>query len=206
MGNEGYKRIIDKQSRIYDKQRVKHYFKKTIRDFLRIIPRGKSVLDVGSGTGLYVIEFIKKGRPAVGLDYHRKMIDISKKNAKHAGVKADFILCDVEENVPLNQRFDYALFVGNWEYFDNPVKVLLNVKRVLRDGGKVIISTPNMLAYPIIVLLEKLGLKLAPAFWHFNSIPSRIKGYAKEAGFFIEGSFFNYYFFDKVYMLKNINI
>ena len=45
--------------------------------------------------------------------------------------------------------------------------------------------------------------KLAPAFWHFNSMPNRIRMYAKEAGFFIESSFFNYYFIDKVYILKN---
>jgi len=202
MGNEGYKQIINKQSEIYDKDRVKHYFLKTFNNFLRIIPRGKNVLDAGSGTGLYVIGFIKKSRPSVGIDYSSKMIYIAKKNAKNAKVKADFILCDVEKHIPLKKKFDYVLFVGNWEYFNNPEKVLLNVKKVLHSGGRIIISTPNMLAFPIIVLLEKLKLKLAPAFWYFNSKSDKIKRWANKTGFRLEKTMFGYYGLDKIFILQ----
>ena len=79
MGNERYKKIIDKQSKIYDRDRVKHYFIKTSDNFLRIIPEGKSILDAGCGTGLYTIKFIKNGRPAIGVDFSKEMVDISKK-------------------------------------------------------------------------------------------------------------------------------
>ncbi len=202
MGNEEYKKIVDKQSKVYDKNRIRHYFTKTSDNFLRIIPRGKTILDAGSGTGLYTIKFIKNGRPTVGIDYNKKMINIAKRNAKSAGVKCNFILGDIENKISLKQKFDYALFVGNWEYFENPEKVLLNVKKSLHEGGIVIISTPNMLAFPIIILLEKLRLKLAPAFWHFNSRSDKIRKLAKKAGFKLEKTMFGYYGLDKIFILQ----
>ena len=205
MGNEEYKKIVDKQSEMYDKERVKSYFLKTSKRFKKLIPKGKSVLEIGSGTGLYVIDFIKSGRYAVGLDYSKKMVKIAKKDAEKAKVKCRFIHADAEERIKLNDKFDFALLVGNWEYFDNPVKVLNNISKVLKKDGKIIISTLNIFAWPLITFLEKTGIKkLSPAFWHFNSVPSRIRRYAKMAGFFIEKRFFNYYFIDKVYILKKI--
>ncbi len=202
MGNERYKKIIDKQSKIYDRDRVKHYFIKTSDNFLRIIPEGKSILDAGCGTGLYTIKFIKNGRPAIGVDFSKEMVDISKKNAEQAGIKCDFILCDIERGISINHKFDYVLLGGNWEYLENPENVLMNIRKVLRNGGKVVINTPNMLAFPLIVLLEKLKLKLAPAFWHFNSSSGNIKKLSENTGFKLERTMFGYYGLDKIFILR----
>ena len=203
MGNEGYKKIIDEQSSIYDRERVKNYFLKTSSVFRKKIPRGNSVIEIGSGTGHYVIDLVKNGRSAVGIDYSKKMVDISRKNAARQKTSCQFLYADAEKNIPLKQKFDYALLIGNWEYFDNPIKVLENIDKVLKKDGKVIISTLNIFSWPLITFLEKTGIKkLSPAFWHFNSIPSRLRRYAKSAGFFVGESFFNYYFLDKVYILK----
>ncbi|MBW2981189.1 class I SAM-dependent methyltransferase [Candidatus Woesearchaeota archaeon] len=203
MGNEKYKKIVDRQSRIYDKERVKGYFLKTSKVFKKLIPKGKSVLEIGSGTGLYTIDFIKNGRHAAGLDYSKKMVEISKKNAKKAKVKCKFIHADAEKQINMKEKFDFALLIGNWEYFNNPTKVLTNISKVLKKEGKIIISTLNIFSWPLITLLEKTGIKkLSPAFWHFNSISNGIRKDAKKAGFFVEKSFFNYYFIDKVYVLK----
>lgn len=203
MGNEGYKKIIDEQSSIYDKERVKNYFLKTSRIYKKLIPKGKKVLEVGSGTGHYVIDLIKHNRPSVGIDYSKKMVEISKKNAAKKGIKCQFLYADAEKVLPLKKEFDFALLIGNWEYFDHPVTVLKNIDKTLNKNGKIIISTLNIFSWPLITFLEKTGIKkLSPAFWHFNSIPSRLKKYARKAGFYIEKTFFNYYFLDKVYILK----
>ncbi|HII17022.1 TPA: class I SAM-dependent methyltransferase [Candidatus Woesearchaeota archaeon] len=202
MGNEGYKDIIESQSTNYDKQRVKHYFKKTFSFFLSLIPEGSRVLDVGCGTGQYSIGLAKHGRPCDGVDYSRKMIEIAAKNAQSAHAACGFALCDVEKGVTLNGPYDYALFVGNWEYFDNPCAVLRNVSSVLRPQGSIIISTPNMLAYPIIRWLELLHLKMAPAFWHFHSWRKSIKKAADGAGLRVAAVYWGFYGLDRVYSLR----
>ena len=204
MGNKGYLSIIDKQSSVYDKTRVKDYFLKTSKIFKSIIPKGSSVLEVGSGTGHYVLDLIKNNRFAEGFDYSLKMVQIAKKNARHQKIKAHFFYSDVEKEIKTNKKFDYALLIGNWEYFDKPIIALKNIKKVLNKDGKIIISTLNIFSWPLITLMELTGLKkLKPAFWHFNSIPRRLKNYAKKAGLKVEKSFFNYYFIDKIYILKN---
>jgi ubiquinone/menaquinone biosynthesis C-methylase UbiE len=205
MGNEEYRKIVQDQSTVYDKARVKNYFLKTSKTFKKIMPKGSSVLEIGSGTGLYVIDLIKSGRDAIGIDYSENMNEIAKRNAKKENVKAEFKLADAEINLPFKQRFDFALLIGNWEYFEDPVAVLKNTSKVLKDDGKIIISTLNIASWPLITFLEKTGIKkLKPAFWHYNSITKRLRKYARKAGFKIEKSFFNYYFIDKVYILKKI--
>ena len=66
----------------------------------------------------------------------------------------------------------------------------------------VVINTPNMLAFPLTILLEKLKLKLAPAFWHFNSSPSKIKKLSENTGFKLERTMFGYYGLDKIFILR----
>ena len=203
MGNEEYKKIIDNQSGIYDKQRVNLYFIKTSNLIKELVPKGKTVIEIGSGTGLHIIDLVKTGRYGIGVDYSKKMISISNQNARKAGVDCKFILADVENSIPLKQKFDYAVLIGPWEYFENPARVLQNIKKILNKNGKVIINTHNMLFWPLIAFCEKIGIKkLSHTFWYFNSIKSRLKKYAKNAGFVIEKSLFNYYFLDKVYILK----
>lgn len=206
MGNKEYLQIIEQQSSIYDKERVQHYFLKTSRIFKGIIFPGSSVLEIGSGTGYYVIDFAKHGRDAVGIDYSGSMVEIAKRNAKKAGVSCEFLYADAEKDIPLKRRFDFVFLLGNWEYFNDPIAVLRNSEKVLAPHGRIIISTLNVLSWPLITFLEKTGIKkLSPAFWHFHSLPSRVRRYARIAGFTVERSFFNYYLLDKVYILKRSN-
>ena len=205
LGNEEYRKIIDAQSSIYDQKRVERYFTITSRIFKKLIPKGSSVIEIGSGTGRYVIDFGKNGRHAVGIDYSKKMIEAARKNAKKESIDCRFILADAEKNIIINETFDFALLIGNWEYFNNPVAVLENVKKILKPNGTIIISTLNIYSWPLIYFLEKTGIKkLSPAFWHFNSIPSRLKKYAKKAGYKISKIFFSFYFIDKIYILTRI--
>ncbi len=206
MGNEGYKKIIDKQSKIYDQESRGKYFEKTAPIFRKLVPKGDSVLEIGSGTGRYVIDFIKHGIKAVGIDYSKKMVEVARKNSKKAGIKCKFVYSDVEKKIELKEKFDIALLIGNWEYFNDPVKALENIKKALNKDGRIIISTLNIWSWPLITFLEKSGIKkLSPAFWHFNSLPWRLKSYVKRSGFEVEKRFFNYYFIDVVYILKIVN-
>jgi ubiquinone/menaquinone biosynthesis C-methylase UbiE len=109
MGNDEYLKIIDKQSSVYDKERLGNYFGKTIKTFKKLIPKGSSAIEIGSGTGLYVIHLNECGRPTVGIDYSKKMVDIAKRNAKKEGINCKFLLADAEKELSIDQKFDFVL-------------------------------------------------------------------------------------------------
>jgi SAM-dependent methyltransferase len=79
---------------------------------------GKTVLDIGCGTGRYGIECIKKGAiRVVGIDFAQSMIDFSRRIAKQMKVddKCEFI-CDDFLTHQFEGRFDIILALGFFDY------------------------------------------------------------------------------------------
>jgi hypothetical protein len=67
-------------------------------DLAKITPED-FLIDLGSGDGRTVITAAKRGTRAVGIEYNPDMVELSRKNAKEAGVgdKAEFINTDLFE-------------------------------------------------------------------------------------------------------------
>src|SRR3990172_11434299 len=97
-----------------------------IRPFIR---DGDRIVEVGAGTGRFAMHF----RGAIGLDPSLNALNI----AKRRGVKA---VCGVGENLPFkNNVFDCVLFVLALCFVKNPLAVIKEAKRVLKDNGRVVI-------------------------------------------------------------------
>lgn len=103
-----------------------------IDEFLKNIHRNINILDAGCGEGVLVEKYKNKGFNITGLDL----------NVENAFVKKGDIL-----NMPFDDNsFDIIFFLDVIEHlsvFDQP-KALLELKRVLKDDGKLIISIPNL--------------------------------------------------------------
>ena len=56
------------------------------------------VIDLGSGDGRTVITAAKRGARAMGIEYNPDMVELSKRNAEKAGVKATFVKADLFES------------------------------------------------------------------------------------------------------------
>ena len=65
-------------------------------DMARVTPQD-IVMDLGSGDGRTVITAAKRGAQASGIEYNPDMVELSKKNAAEAGVKATFVKADLFE-------------------------------------------------------------------------------------------------------------
>lgn len=100
---------------------------------------GEKVLDLASGEGA-VSAFIKSlGCEVVAFDISEKALE----KAKKRGVKT--VRGNVEEKLPFkNGEFDCVFWGDNVEHLFNPEKTLKEINRVLKSGGRLIISTPNM--------------------------------------------------------------
>ncbi|MEK7658911.1 MAG: class I SAM-dependent methyltransferase [Patescibacteria group bacterium] len=102
--------------------------------------KGTKVLDLGCGAGEFLHELEKKGCEVWGADLDEENIKIAKDNF---GLKNVFSLVFDDffkmENLP---KFDIITFFETFEYLDDPLKFIQNVKRLLKEDGKIILSVP----------------------------------------------------------------
>ena len=104
--------------------------------------RGGRILDVGCGRGaLPNLISRSKGCSAFGVDISSKALYEAKKEAKSEFTA--FIVCSAD-NLPFKETvFDVSTCLEVLEHVYQPLKVLDEVYRVLKDEGFLIVSTPN---------------------------------------------------------------
>ena len=119
--------------------------------------RGKTILEIGAGTSLFLEIFSKTNR-LVALDINQTLLE---KNRS----KAELVVADAE-NLPFKDNcFDFVYLVGVLHHLDDQKKALAEIKRVVKDSGRVFISEPTRGSLNLVyyltrrVLLKLLGVK-----------------------------------------------
>lgn len=100
---------------------------------------GKSVLDVGCGSGDKTICYNKWGAEVYGLDSSREQIELAKKNGEINDVKINFIPLSFWNYTP-PIKFDFIACEEILEYTYAPSNGLARVSRWLNDGGYLFLS------------------------------------------------------------------
>jgi 2-polyprenyl-3-methyl-5-hydroxy-6-metoxy-1,4-benzoquinol methylase len=135
--------LLDKFEAIEDRHWWWEGRRKLVKDFLRRIIRNPKlrILDVGCGTG-ETMSFIKKTRPKCevwGVDNSRIAIKYARSRGHKTVKYAD------ARKLPFRAKmFDAVLALDVLEHIKNPGKVLLEIKRVLKPTGKVLITSPAL--------------------------------------------------------------
>lgn len=120
---------------------IKDWFKKEKIYLKTNIKKDSIVLDVGCGFGRDIILLTKIAKEIVGIDNDRKLfLEINKELSKYKNVK--IFLEDAKKMHFCNDFFDYVICMGNT--FGNlgkdQVQILKEMKRVTKEGGRIIIS------------------------------------------------------------------
>ncbi|MFC1790646.1 methyltransferase domain-containing protein [Patescibacteria group bacterium] len=114
------------------------------------LKKGMNVLDVGAGRGELAIRCAQKGAEVKAIDYSRAAVEIAKGNLRVAdkgtASRIVFKKMNAKKLIYPDKYFD-IVFMGDVVehlYPEELRQVFLEIKRVLRSGGKVIIRTsPN---------------------------------------------------------------
>ena len=104
--------------------------------------RGKRVLDAASGVG-YGADLLRSAGAAevVALDRSPEAVRYGKKH--HSKFRPAYVLGDVESLPLQNAQFDVVVSFETIEHVPDYQRFLAEVKRVLRQDGLFIVSTPN---------------------------------------------------------------
>jgi ubiquinone/menaquinone biosynthesis C-methylase UbiE len=97
------------------------------------------ILDLGCGTGLSSLLFLKSGYQVTGIDGTRAML----KRARRLPFQK--LICqDLEKNLRVKDRsFDAVVMIGVMEYIENPPALLAQVRRKLKPGGVFGLTVPQ---------------------------------------------------------------
>lgn len=105
---------------------------------------GNMVLDLACGTGVVTKELARNVGPngsVIALDINGQMLEIAKSKCKAFGNNIEFIEGSCESMTIADSSLDVVVCQQGFQFFPNKQAATLEIYRVLKPGGSVIIST-----------------------------------------------------------------
>jgi SAM-dependent methyltransferase len=103
------------------------------------LPLGARVADLGCGSGVFTELLRRQGYQSVGLDISPKLVALGRR--KYPGLE---LVEGDAENLPFESAsLDGVLLSGLVHHFPDPRRLAIEVKRVLKNGGRFVAFDPN---------------------------------------------------------------
>ena len=113
-----------------------------------------SICDLGCGDGYASYKLALKGFQVTGVDLSDQMLDKARERAKDT--TAQFLKADIS-NVPVESAsFDAIMAINSLEWTESPLKVLAEMKRVVKKDGFICIAILGPTAMPRINSYRRL--------------------------------------------------
>jgi len=106
---------------------------------LQHLPKGPGLrlLDVAVGDGVY-LNWLPSDWSVVGVDISRVQLDACSRRAE--GRDMQLVLAEAEDLPVRDGRFDAALSIGGFNYFNDPEKALREMARAVKPGGTIVVA------------------------------------------------------------------
>lgn len=128
--------------------------------------KGELILDVGCGNVRDLIIVANNGAKTVGIDLSSGMIKEGKKDINKFGLKNIDLIIGSGTNLPFKEEtFDKIICSETIEHISNYEDAIAEMNRVLKIGGKLVITTPNW--HSLYGLSRKLFTKPFHLLFHF---------------------------------------
>ena len=138
-------------------------FDKASKDIMENVPKG-DILEIGCGQGIF-LERLESQFNVYGIDVNTTSIEVAQKK----GLKV--YACRLENIIQygLPREFDIITFFNLLEHIDNPRGFISSVNKLVKPGGLVMMSVPNM---------ERASRKLWKEIWDMP--PHHLVRYSRE--------------------------
>jgi SAM-dependent methyltransferase len=128
--------------------------------------RGKTVLEVGTGLGYFAERLIQGGALVTVVDLGETLVHSVAQRLGCPGYRADALsLTEVFEP----STFDIVLSSECIEHTPDPARAVAQMITVLKPGGLLSLSTPNLLWLPIVRAATSLGVRPFDGLENFST-------------------------------------
>ena len=118
-------------------------FNHTLRVFLKDVPVGSRVLDMGSGVGLVALEMARMGFKVDAMDCNEDVIKAGVGLAEEMGLDVYFMLGDVTDPELPGKEYDVLVARNVLWNLEDPVRAYSQWRKLLRPGGYLIVFDGN---------------------------------------------------------------
>ena len=141
------------------------------------------ILEIGCGTGVFTQVFTTLCRRVSAVDLSPKMAAEARKRNPNVEIHVGSA-----EHIPFkSQRFDAVVCISAFCYIINQQRALMEIRRVLKPNGKLLLIEPNILcpAYWIMYFTRHRRLKLFLRRL-FRSTPTTLRRTLEDNGFQVQ--------------------
>lgn len=147
------------------------------------VKQGERVLDAGCGTGIYSIELARMGSRVTAIDASSEMIGQARAKALKEGFNIDFIKADALRLPFPEGHFDLVISVCMLCFLKERDAALIEMKRVLKPGGRIAIALLNRWS-PWALLRRAKGLVKSTVYNKADFLPpAEVESSLASAGF-----------------------
>ena len=137
---ENYKRYLERlnfyRSNGYDLEKEREF----ILD--KSLPISGEILEIGTGKGHFALALAKRGYNFTSIDISLQEQEIAMLNLRYFGLgkQVAFKIEDAARMSFLDQRFNAIFSINVFHHLENPLAVLEEINRLLRNGAKAVLS------------------------------------------------------------------
>jgi SAM-dependent methyltransferase len=107
------------------------------------LPGGRRLLEIGCSTGYLTRHFLGQAERTFGLDINPRALAMARR--RHPGIP---VVCSDVEHLPFADRsFDAVVMLEVIEHTGSDVAAVREVRRILKVGGMLVLSTPHAGAF-----------------------------------------------------------
>jgi methionine biosynthesis protein MetW len=117
---------------------------------VRELPEKCTILELGCATGYFASELVKRGFDVTGIERDPDAVLVARSRGVkviHADIDVPDAFCGFED------KFDVILAMDVLEHLATPDRLLRQLRRILRPGGKLIITGPNVAFWSVRISL-----------------------------------------------------
>lgn len=104
---------------------------------------GKTILEVGAGSGSDLVALAQMGAICTALDFSPNALQVCRRLARKFGQKLKTVKADCRHLPFASNSFDVVFSVGLVEHFNKPQAILAEQIRVVKPGGLLLIDVPQ---------------------------------------------------------------
>jgi ubiquinone/menaquinone biosynthesis C-methylase UbiE len=114
--------------------------------FKQYVHEGANVCDLGSGDGYGSYKLASEGYSVTGIDVSEEMVEKARMLAKPQALQ--FYKGDIAQLEVSDHHYDAIIAINSLEWTESPLKVLQEMKRIVKPGGKACVGILGPTAAP----------------------------------------------------------